>query len=338
MITKDRVISVADALFPGKEQYEIDEIVSIFENIHTLSSSLDKFKKPKIYKRFTNFLFNKNSSNLDTMILITALKGGGKSSTAIQLAREWCRIMGWPFNAEKYIAYTNADLSRKIDSLPPFSPLIADESVRFITSEDWNKKENKELKKKLAQIREKHLFFILCFPLKIKKVEKTYLESFVNYWIELYSRGSAAIFVRDNNPVFDSWRLDYFKNIGSYSEFTSEETIKNKMKDHPCFWKFMKIPKVPDKIYNKYKEIREKNVYRDDSDILTKITKEDIYQALMNLALNDVIQNDAVITTRRILLAIKNKYDIAMPEAELKKIINESSKMITTLRDNAMMK
>ena len=51
-----------------------------------------------------------------------------------------------------------------------------DEAVRFASSEDWNKKESKELKKTLAQVRTKHLLFILCFPLKVNKVEKNYLE------------------------------------------------------------------------------------------------------------------------------------------------------------------
>ena len=59
---------------------------------------------------------------------------------------------------------------------------IANECVAHNSSADWAKKENKELKKKLAQVRTKHLLYILCFPLKINKLEKTYLESFVNYW------------------------------------------------------------------------------------------------------------------------------------------------------------
>jgi len=50
------------------------------------------------------------------------------------------------------------------------------------SSADWNKRGSKELKKKLAQVRTKHLFYILAFPLKIYKLEKVYLESFVNYW------------------------------------------------------------------------------------------------------------------------------------------------------------
>lgn len=336
MIVEDKIIQVADELYPGKEFYDFREVTEIFKEV-VGSIRTDQQKRPRIYRKFVNFLLTKMHTNQDTMLLLTALKGGGKSSLAIQLARQWCSLHGWQFDPEKYIAYTNADLSKKIDTLPPFSPLIADESVRFITSEDWNKKENKALKKKLAQIREKHFFFILCFPLKIKKVEKTYLESFVNYWIEIYARGSAAIFVRDSNPVFDSWRLDAFKNIGSYSEFTPEHKIKEKLRDHPCFWKFMTFPKVSEKLYERYKLIREANVYRDDSDVLKTITKEEVYQSLLLLALQDVITNDAAITSKRILMHIKNQYDISIPVKEMEKIMGESQKIINTMRESAML-
>ena len=38
---------------------------------------------------------------------------------------------------------------------------------------------------------------------------------------DLYGRGTGAIFVKDNNPVNDTWRLEEFKKLGSYTEFTS---------------------------------------------------------------------------------------------------------------------
>jgi len=288
-----------------------------------------------IYKRFTKFLFLRNLSNLDTMMLLTAMKGGGKSSVGIQFAREWCRIMGFRFDLKKHMAYSNADLSRKIDLLPPFSPLIADESVRFISSADWAKKENKELKKKLAQIREKHLFFILCFPLKIHKVEKTYLESFVNYWIEIYSRGYGAIFIRDNNPVFDSWRLDMFKTIGSYNEFTPIPEIEMKLKKHPNFWNVMKISKVPKHIYAKYKTVREANVY-DTNDFMKSITKEDVYKSALVMALNDVMTNDKNVTMNRIALHIKNNYDITISKPDMTKIVIDAKKMVNSVRQTMM--
>ena len=118
-----------------------------------------------------------------------------------------------------------------------------DEAIRFASSAEWAKKENKELKKKLAQVRTKHLLYILCFPLKINKLEKTYLESFTNYWIDLFDRGKGAIYVKDKNPLQDSWRINEFKKIGSYTEFTSLAQVEKKLKKHPNFWQIIKFPK-----------------------------------------------------------------------------------------------
>ena len=335
-----------------KTTFNYDEMLFILKEITEEGGKKYLLQQPTIrssmiYKQFVQFLFDKNLSNLDTMVLLTAMKGGGKSSVAIMLAREWCACVtrwakknnvdrSWKLDLNKHIAYTNAGLSRKIETLPPFSPLIADESVRFISSEDWNKKENKELKKKLAQIREKHFFFLLCFPLKIKKVEKTYLESFVNYWMEVYARGYVATFMRDNNPVFDSWRLEEFKKIGTYNEFTSVPAIQEKLKKHPNFWKLMKVPKVPDAMYSKYKDIREANVYNTEDSYMKSITKDDIYKSALLMALNDIMTNDKTITMHRIGLYVKNSYDITISKTDMDNVLLDAKQMVTSFREGMM--
>ncbi len=149
-----------------------------------------------IFRMFVKHLLYRNLANYDSMVLITAEKGVGKSSAAIMLAREWCRLIGIRFNPSRHIAYSGADVMNKIDALNKFEPLIADEAVRFASSADWNKKGSKELKKKLAQVRTKHLFYILAFPLKVYKLEKTYLESFVNYWC---LSGDTKILIKDKS-------------------------------------------------------------------------------------------------------------------------------------------
>jgi len=75
---------------------------------------------------------------------------------------------------------------------------IANNFIVHNSSEDWAKKENKELKKKLAQVRTKHLLFVLCFPLKIQKVDKTYLDSNVNYWC---LDGNTKIYIKDTKGI-----------------------------------------------------------------------------------------------------------------------------------------
>jgi hypothetical protein len=92
---------------------------------------------------------------------------------------------------------------------------------------EWAKRENRELKKKLAQIRTKHLLFILCFPLKIYKLEKTYLESFTNYWC---LSGDTKINIMDNEGMIRNvpiselrWKTDF--KVLSYD-------IKNKIYEY----------------------------------------------------------------------------------------------------------
>jgi hypothetical protein len=229
----------------------------------------------KVMKEFVKLLLYRNIANFDSMLLVTADKGGGKSSCALMMARYWCKLIGIHFDPRKHIAYTNAQVMEKIDSLPKFHPLVCDESVNFATSESWSKKENKELKKRLAVVRTKHLFFILCFPYKIYKIDKVYLESLVNYWISLFGRGLGAVFVKDANPVMDTWRLSDFKNVGSYTEFTDLSTIEAKLKKHPNFWSLIRIPKPPKWLYDNYVSVREKNIY-DDDNILRSVSREDI--------------------------------------------------------------
>jgi len=289
----------------------------------------------RVFRDLVKHLLYRNIANYDSMILLTSEKGTGKSSAAIMLAREWCRLIGIRFNPARHIAYNNADVMNKIDSLNKFEPLICDEAIRFASSADWNKKENKELKKKLAQVRTKHLFYILCFPLKIYKLEKTYLESYVNYWIDLFARGKGAIYVRDKNPVQDSWRMKEFMKIGSYTEFTILSKVRDKLKKHPNFWQLIKFPKPPAWLYNRYLTVRENNIY-DDENVIQNVSKEDIHRALLILSLRDIMRDDVMLSMNRIILHIKNEYDINLTKGMVQNAVEDSKQLVIKVREQAM--
>ena len=269
------------------------------------------------------------------MVLITSDKGTGKSSAAIMMAREWCKLIGIRFNPARHIAYNNSDVMNKIDVLKKFEPLICDEAIRFASAADWNKKENKELKKRLAQVRTKHLFYILCFPLKVYKLEKTYLESYTNYWIDLFGRGRGAVYVKDKNPVQDSWRMKDFMKIGSYTEFTNLDKIQKKLKLHPNFWSIIKFPKPPEWLYEKYLKHREKNIY-DDDNVLQNVAKEDIYNALLVLSLRDIMMHDSTLSMNRIVLHIKNEYDIPITKQMVQLAIDDAKQLVSKIREQAL--
>jgi hypothetical protein len=153
-----------------------------------------------VFREFVKMLLYRNLANYDSMLLLSSEKGSGKSSAALVVAREWNRLLGRPFDPAKCFAYNNADLQNKIDTAENFDVIVADESVRFASSSDWARRENKDLKKKLAQIRTKHLLFILCFPLKVQKIDKVYLDSFVSYWC---LTGDTKILIKDINGIND---------------------------------------------------------------------------------------------------------------------------------------
>lgn len=289
----------------------------------------------QIFRQFVQHLLYRNLANYDSLILITADKGMGKSSAAIMIAREWMRMLGRKFDVKRHIAYNNADVMRKIDLLEKFEVIVCDEAVRFATATEWAKRENRELKKKLAQVRTKHLLYILCFPLKVYRVEKNYLDSFTNYWIDLYARGKGIIYVKDKNPASDTWRIKDFSKLGSYTEFSDMHKVEELLKRHPNFWSIIKFPKPPDWLYSKYMNVREKNVYDEDS-VMESVSREDIYNALLILSLRDIMMSDTTLTMNRILLHIRNQYDIGLTKQMIQTAIDDARQLVSRIKEQTI--
>lgn len=78
----------------------------------------------EVFRKFIEVILYRNLANFDSMILLTGEKGLGKSSVAIMMARQWCKLIGIKFNPARHIAYNNADVMQKIDNLRKFEPLI----------------------------------------------------------------------------------------------------------------------------------------------------------------------------------------------------------------------
>jgi hypothetical protein len=330
--TNDHPFMLMDGTYKQLKDLTYDDNIQCIlngKNVIAHKSKIEKLGKQNVYD-VVNVRDNKNFIANGFVVSNT-----GKSSAAIMLARAWCKLLGIRFNPDRHIAYTNQDMMDKIKNLNRFEPLVADEAVRFASSADWAKKESKELKKTLAQVRTKHLLFILCFPLKINKVEKNYLESFVNYWIDLFGRGKGAIYVKDKNPSNDTWRIKDFKQVGAYNEFTELSAVEKKLKKHPNFWKIIKFPKPPEWLYTKYLEVREKNVYNNET-TRGLVTTEDVHKALLLLALQDIMMNDTTFTMSRISLHIKNMYDIPISKKHIQEILMDSKQLVTKIREEAI--
>lgn len=159
------------------------------------------------------------------------------------------------------IAYDNEDIKNKIYDLPPYSVVHADEGLRFLMASDWNRTENKELKKIVGQCRTKHLIFLICIP-SFSWVDKKYRNDMCNYWLRLVSRGKSIVSIPNLGEVADPWDLKlFFKYLGNYTHLSTYEQINQrvkKLKKHPNVRDIINIPKVSKRLYDYYLEYRDK--------------------------------------------------------------------------------
>lgn len=228
--------------------------------------------------------------DLDMLIPITAPKGMGKSSLAIQLARFFVeKYLNIPFGIKElktYIAYNNQDVYDKVHSLPDYSPLICDEAVRFAMGEDWGKVENKNLKKLFAQMRTKHLIVFFCLP-RFARLDSKYREDFSTMWIRLLERGQAVIFQPDLSEVPDAWHMkELAEKMGRIGWFTDISNIIKKLRRHPCYYDDFIVPPVPKDLYEAYMEIRNEAVFNETKEVGTLGKSEIVSFVVYNLMNN----------------------------------------------------
>jgi len=228
--------------------------------------------KKMSYENFNKLIeyFRKwQEADLFPIIAVTGPLGQGKSSFSIECAKNYVKRYfneNW-FKCKKYIAYDNEEVLEKYYSLDEFSPLIADEAARFAMGEDWNRFENKQLKKLTAQIRPRHLLFFLNLPNFIW-LDSKYRDELVSMWVWIPTRGYAVVFMPDNNPsIKDRWHL---KELGKYKKritpFTDIDKVHHLVKNNPCLFDIVKFPKVPEDIYEVYLKIRNEKTFEENEE------------------------------------------------------------------------
>ena len=242
---------------------------------------------------------------------VTGRLGCGKSSLTIDIAREYVRrYFGEErFDVEKYIAYNNKDIIEKIHSLPPYSPLIADEAIRIVWSRDWNKMENKELAKLSTQIRTKKLIFFMNIP-RLQWIDSMFRTGLLDIWIWVHANLSpegkesyALVFEPDENQGEpDQWHMSTFRKYSKskrnrIGRFTDIERLFKMVKNHPCFMDSFKFPKVPKELYERYLLIRNKRAFESTDQYINQkdAAKILIYNIKHNwIKLNNTIRESRV--------------------------------------------
>ena len=183
-----------------------------------------------------------------------------------------------------YLAYDNSDVEKLIYELPEYSPIVADEGVRIMMGEDFAKGESKSLKRLFAQMRTKHLLFLVNIQ-KFRWIESKYRDDMATFWIRILKRGLNLILEPDLGEVDDPWHLKEFQDIlGSYFYFTPENEIQERaeklVNKHPCCRDWFKTPPLPADLYARYLEIRDRKAY-EKKDPLKKLDQKEIAKIII---------------------------------------------------------
>lgn len=214
----------------------------------------------KNLEKFVDLLREFQNQDMDLLIPIDGFKGSGKTTCGCVIIKKYLeKYMNENFNPDKYIAYDNYEVQEKINNLPPFSPLLCDEAVRFALGEDWQKQESKELKKIFTQIRTKHLIIFFCIP-NFFWLDKKYREDMSAFWVHTFSRGYALIFTPDLRiGVEDKWhRKEFEKKITRpLNLFSNIENVLPFYRKHPCYWADLQFPKLEQPLYDRYLGLRD---------------------------------------------------------------------------------
>ena len=220
-------------------------------------------------------------SDRDFIIAITGPTGEGKSTLAIQIAKN----IDKRFDFQRNVAFSRKDFMDSIkantpSSLPEYSVIVADEAINLLFSRQSMAGQQIELIKLLDMCRDRHLCLILCMP-NFWSLDKHVRDNRVKAWVYIEHRAKASVFKPDLSPVSnDPWhRDDMIKKL----KFWRAGMDFSKLKTHIWDMQFNDLSPTEKKLYLSAKAEKraelEKEIHVKD----TRFDKEKQFHRLLTL-------------------------------------------------------
>lgn len=226
----------------------------------------------------------------DVMIGVTGAKGVGKSSLSVGCAMEIVRNHNrlhdkkgffsgrLKFNMRRNLPYTNSEVikaAQERDFLDDYSPVVIDEAIKASYKRDFAKLENKDLIKEFTVNRPRHLISFWLIP-EFTSIDRD-IQSLLDFhlmvlWKKPKKYAVVLVFERDKNPLNkDPWEVKKLEKImqrmPSISYTTSQQQVERVIKlmeNLKTFVGYMRVKPLPEKLYSRYKQVRQDGVYRRD--------------------------------------------------------------------------
>ena len=287
-------------------------------------------------------LYARQHNNKDAWILVTGDLGDGKSTLSIELLRKLTRLNGYKWSLKKNVLF-NPDyneINDKIHTVEKGSTLVVDEAAKILHARNWNQSDQIQFSIMSDRVRFRGLSIIFNIRM-MKEVDLLFRMGRFVYWVDIITRGVAAVFGRSSGYSLKS------KGDSYNSEILMEKVEELDINDIPSrmaayesmsnFRGFIYFPPLNLKIENAYqamKEASDNQQYQQSKE--TEMSKQQKEAVLTNLILSMFEKGTSI----KEISEIVNKGSPEKPitEYRIKRIIVKARKSADKGTDKELLK
>lgn|SRR3990167_2815735 len=229
---------------------------------------------------------NRTKLDKDIAIAITGTEGEGKSALSIGLGLEIDPL----FEIKRNVLFspTVKEITDKIYSLPPYTPIIADEAIKIMYKLNWGQKIQRYLNTVYALCRKQNKISIFNLP-RFTDASEYFRNHRIRLWIHIIDgisnqkqEGYAVLMSRSWNPIGqDVWGMKTFdkeiekgrKRRKMDAEYDLEDRI-SLFETMPTFVGAVKFKWVSPHIWEEYEAEKLKVKLDDELDLMGKGDKQ----------------------------------------------------------------
>lgn len=238
---------------------------------------METYQKPKPFKEVLGKEFIKNlDPNLkyfarliqkdlreenDSVVAVTGYPGVGKSQFSALLGA----LTDKRYRLDKNICFipTSNEIEGRYLGLKMYSVLHIDEASRGLHKHKWHDSIQQKLNLLYDTDREGHFLCTLLLMPRFQNFTENFRNFRIRYWINIIARGIAIFYRRDEDKdAKDPWNIDAnYKNKLKFwkGQKTFQRSIGDTLnieKKTKNYWFFVKVPEIPPKIWEEYKQLK----------------------------------------------------------------------------------